>query len=55
MPHARSLTATALHLTGAQVMAIAEDIPALEAMKPGGKPHPIDRVVHDGDEVKLGG
>jgi len=42
-------------LTGAEVMAMAEDVPALENMKPGGKPHPIDRVLHDGDEVKLGG
>jgi metallo-beta-lactamase class B len=42
-------------LTGAQVMAMAEDVPALEAMKPGGKPHPIDRVLHDGDTVTLGG
>jgi metallo-beta-lactamase class B len=42
-------------LTGAQVMAMAEDVPALEAMKPGGKPHPIDRVLHDGDSVSLGG
>src|SRR5262245_9325883 len=42
-------------LTGAQVMAMAEDIPALEAMKPGGKAHPIDRVLHDGDRVTLGG
>jgi metallo-beta-lactamase class B len=42
-------------LTGAQVMAMAEDVPALEAMKPGGKPHPIDRVLHDGDTVALGG
>jgi len=41
--------------TGAQVMAMAEDVPALEAMKPGGKAHPIDRVLHDGDEVTLGG
>ena len=24
-------------------------------MKPGGKPHPIDRVLHDGDTVALGG
>jgi metallo-beta-lactamase class B len=24
-------------------------------MKPGGKPHPIDRVLHDGDKVELGG
>jgi metallo-beta-lactamase class B len=42
-------------LTGAQVMAMAEDVPALEAMKPGGKPHPIDRVLHDNDTVALGG
>ena len=42
-------------LTGAQVMAMAEDIPALQAMRPGGKPHPVDRVLHDGDEVTLGG
>ena len=42
-------------LTGAQVMAMAEDVPALEAMRPGGKPHPIDRVLHDGDTVTLGG
>jgi metallo-beta-lactamase class B len=42
-------------LTGAQVMVMAEDVPALQAMKPGGKEHPIDRVLHDGEEVKLGG
>jgi metallo-beta-lactamase class B len=42
-------------LTGAQVMAMAEDVPALQAMKPGGKPHPVDRVLHDGDQVTLGG
>jgi metallo-beta-lactamase class B len=42
-------------LTGAQVMAMAEDVPALKAMTPGGKPHPIDRVLHDGDTVTLGG
>jgi metallo-beta-lactamase class B len=42
-------------LTGAQVMAMAEDVPALEAMKPGGKTHPIDKVLHDGETVTLGG
>src|SRR5262245_18667777 len=42
-------------LTGAQVMAMREDVPALEAMKPGGKAHPIDRVLRDGEEVTLGG
>ena len=42
-------------LTGAQVMAMQEDVPALERMRPGGKPHPVDRVLHDGDEVTLGG
>ncbi len=42
-------------MTGAQVVAMAEDVPALEALKPGGKEHPIDRIVHDGDIVSLGG
>jgi metallo-beta-lactamase class B len=42
-------------MTGAQVVAMAEDIDALKAMKPGGKEHPIDRVIHDGDTVTLGG
>jgi metallo-beta-lactamase class B len=42
-------------LTGAQVMAMAEDVPALEAIRPGGKAHPIDRILHDGDQVTLGG
>jgi metallo-beta-lactamase class B len=42
-------------LTGAQVMAVAEDVPALRAMRPGGKPHPIDKVLHDGESVTLGG
>jgi metallo-beta-lactamase class B len=41
--------------TGAQVMAMAEDVPALQALKPGGKEHPIDRMLHDGDKVTLGG
>ena len=42
-------------MTGAQVMAMAEDVPALQAIKPGGKEHPIDKVLHDGDKVTLGG
>ncbi len=42
-------------LTGAQVMAMAEDVPALRAMRPGGKEHPIDRVLNDGESVTLGG
>ena len=42
-------------LTGAQVMAMREDVPALEAMKPNGKAHPIDRMLTDGEEVSLGG
>jgi metallo-beta-lactamase class B len=41
-------------MTGARVMAMAEDVPALIAMKPGGKEHPIDSMLHDGDAVKLG-
>jgi metallo-beta-lactamase class B len=42
-------------LTGARVMAMEQDVPALRAMTPGGKPHPIDKVLNDGDEVTLGG
>ena len=55
--HADHMEGDALvkQLSGATVMAMAEDVPALEKMVPGGKPHPIDKVLHDGDEVKLGG
>jgi metallo-beta-lactamase class B len=42
-------------MTGAQVMAMAEDVPALRDMKPGGKEHPIDKILHDGELVTLGG
>src|SRR5215471_1321185 len=42
-------------LTGATVMAMEQDVPALNNIRPGGKPHPIDRVLHDGDKVTLGG
>jgi metallo-beta-lactamase class B len=42
-------------LTGAQVMAMREDVPALQAITPGGKAHPIDRMLRDGEEVTLGG
>ncbi|MBZ5578550.1 MAG: subclass B3 metallo-beta-lactamase [Acidobacteriia bacterium] len=42
-------------LTGARVMAMEQDVPALHAMTPGNKPHPIDRILHDGDPVTLGG
>jgi metallo-beta-lactamase class B len=42
-------------LTGAQVMVMAEDVPALQAIKPGGKAHPIDKILHDQEAVTLGG
>ena len=42
-------------LTGAQIVAMAEDVPLLEQMQPGGKVHPIDKVLHDGEQVTLGG
>jgi metallo-beta-lactamase class B len=47
--------AMAKELSGARVMAMEQDVPALKKMTPGGKPHPIDHVLHDGEEVKLGG
>jgi metallo-beta-lactamase class B len=41
---------------GAMVMAMEQDVPALKAMKSAsGKPHPIDRVLKDGEQVTLGG
>src|ERR1700674_3374815 len=40
--------ASVKELTGARVMAMQQDVAALTAMKPGGKPHPIDQVLHDG-------
>ena len=55
--HADHMEGDALvkELSGARVMAMAEDVPALERIRPGGKTHPIDRVLHDGDTVELGG
>ena len=42
-------------LSGARVMAMEQDVPWLKKMTPGGKPHPIDHILKDGEEVKLGG
>lgn len=42
-------------LTGAQVMAMEQDVAALKAMTPGNKPHPIDRILRDKDTVQFGG
>ena len=47
--------ALAKQMTGARVIVMAEDVPALAAMKPGGKRHPIDAVITDGETVSLGG
>lgn len=42
-------------LTGARVVAMAEDVPALRSLRPGGKEHPVDSVIHEGETVSLGG
>src|SRR5262249_51756898 len=42
-------------LTGAQVVMMAEDVPVVQKITPGGKPHPLDRIIHDREEVALGG
>jgi metallo-beta-lactamase class B len=42
-------------ITGATVMIMDRDVPATEAIRPGGKAHPIDRVLHHLDRVELGG
>lgn len=41
--------------TGAQVMVMEQDVPQLQAIKPGGKEHPIDWTLSDGEQVQLGG
>jgi metallo-beta-lactamase class B len=55
--HADHMEGDALvkELTGAKVMAMEQDVPALQKITPGNKPHPIDHVLHDGEEVTLGG
>src|SRR6202163_884551 len=46
----------ALELSGAQAYAMAEDIPALQAMRtPSGARRPQYKVIHDGEKVTLGG
>ena len=42
-------------LTGAEVVVMAEDVPALRDIKPGGREHPIDRQIKDGALVVLDG
>jgi metallo-beta-lactamase class B len=42
-------------LTGAEVVTMAEDVPALRNIKPNGAEHPIDREIGDGAQVALGG
>ena len=42
-------------LTGAEVMVMRQDVERLRRIRPGGKEHPIDRILDDGDEVTLGG
>ena len=54
--HGDHMQADALvkELTGAQVMVMQQDVEQLRAMQPGGKEHPIDRILEDGDRVELG-
>ena len=55
--HGDHQTADALfkQMTGATTMFMEQDVAALRNMKPGGKDHPIDRVLKDGETVSLGG
>ena len=55
--HGDHMQADALvkEMTGAEVVVMRQDVERLRAMRPGGKEHPIDRIVDDGDEVTLGG
>ena len=42
-------------LTGAQIMIMEEDVPRWQRMQQGAGDVEIDRILHDGDEVTLGG
>jgi metallo-beta-lactamase class B len=42
-------------LSGARAMAMEQDVPWLRKMTPGNKPHPIDKILRDGENVTLGG
>jgi metallo-beta-lactamase class B len=55
--HADHMEGDALvkELTGAKVMAMEQDVPALMKIRPRDQPHPLDKTLHDGDEVNLGG
>ena len=46
---------TVKEMTGATVVAMEQDVPALKNITVANKPHPIDRVIKDGDTVTLGG
>ena len=47
--------ALAKELASAEVIVVTEQIPGLAAMRPGGKEHPMDRFINDGDTITLGG
>ena len=55
--HGDHQTADAMfkQMTGATTAFMEQDVLALQRMMPGGKEHPIDRVLKDGDTVTLGG
>jgi metallo-beta-lactamase class B len=55
--HADHMEADAMvkQITGAQVIVMDRDVPALQKIQPGGKPHPIDRVIKDGEKVTFAG
>lgn len=55
--HADHMQGDALvqELTGARLMAMAEDIPLLRRMDSNGKPHPDAEPLADGDRITLGG
>ncbi len=47
--------ALAKELSGARVIVMAEQVPGLVEMRPGGKEHPMDAIINDGDTISLGG
>jgi metallo-beta-lactamase class B len=54
-PDHQSADALFKGMTGASTAFMEQDVPALRNMRTGGKEHPIDRILKDGDTVTLGG
>jgi metallo-beta-lactamase class B len=54
-PDHQTADSTFKEMSGATTEFMAEDVPAIKNIKSNGREHPIDKILHDGDVVSLGG